>query len=209
MTLGRSVGRSITNVARQRDADLVLLGWRGRRKRTRENVLGSTLDYVVENPPCDVAVAKVAPDDEPEEILVPVAKGPHSAFATDIAAAFADAWDADVTLLHVLEPDGNGSEDVMTERQRELVGEGFDVSTVIVSDGDVARSILTYADEEEIDTIVVGAAREGILRRVMFGDIPERVGERFGGRTVMVKKHSPARSTIRRWAGKWVGKRKE
>ncbi|WP_231184248.1 amino acid permease [Haladaptatus sp. DYF46] len=209
VTLGRSVGRSITNVARQRDADLVLLGWRGRRKRTRENVLGSTLDYVVENPPCDVAVAKVVPDDEPEEVLVPVAKGPHSAFATDIAAAFAEAWGADATLLHVLEPDGNGSEDVMTERQWELVEEGLDVSTVLVSDDDVAESILAYADEEGIDTIVVGAAREGILRRVMFGDIPERVGERFAGRTVMVKKHSPARSAIRRWAGKWVGRRKE
>jgi amino acid transporter/nucleotide-binding universal stress UspA family protein len=209
VTLGRGVGRSITNIARQRDVELILLGWRGRRKRTRENVLGSTLDYVVENPPCDVAVAKVTPDDEPEEILVPMARGPHSAFATDIAAAFARAWDANVTLLHVLEPDGDGLDDVMTERQRELAEESLDVSTVLVSDDGVAESILTYADEEGIDTIVVGAAREGLLRRVVFGDIPERVGERFDGRTVMVKKHSPTRSTIRRWVRKWVGRRSE
>lgn len=209
VTLGRSVGRSITNVARQRDADLVLLGWRGRRKRTRESVLGSTIDYVVENPPCDVAVARLAPDVEPNEILVPMAVGPHSEFATDIAAAFARAWDADVTLLHVLDPDGNGFENVMTTRQRELANEGLDVSTVIVSSGDVIESLLAYADEEDIDTIVMGAAREGIVRRVIFGDVPEHVGERFDQRMVMVKKHSPARSAVRRWAKKWLGGRRE
>ncbi len=209
VTLGRSVGRSITNVARQRDAELVLLGWRGRRKRTRENVLGSTIDSVVENPPCDVAVAKMAPDEEPGEILVPMTAGPHSAFATDIAAAFAHSWDAPVTLLHILEPDGNGLENIMTTHQQELDAEGLDVSTVIVSDRDVAEALLAYADEEKVDTIVMGAAREGILRRVIFGDIPERVGERFDRRMVMVKKHSPARSTVRRWARKWMGRRKE
>ncbi len=209
VTLGRSVGRSITNVARQRNAELVLLGWRGQQKRTRENVLGSTIDYVVENPPCDVAVAKMAPDREPGEILVPMTAGPHSVFGVDIAAAFAHAWDADVTLLHVLKSDDTGLENVMTTHQQELADEGLDVSTVIVSGGDVTESVLEYAGEEGIDTLVMGAAREGILRRVIFGDIPERVGKRFDGRTVMVKKHSPARSTVRRLARKWMGRRRE
>ncbi|WP_266080936.1 amino acid permease [Haladaptatus caseinilyticus] len=207
VTLGRGVGRSITNIAYQRDSDLVLLGWRGRRRRSSEFVLGSTIDSVVENPPCDIAVAKLAPTTKPRRILVPVTRSTHAQFAIDTALSLAQFWDASIRLIHVSEPNGNDFEEELANRQEAVTAEGVTVSTVSVSGTDVAASILADAAETDVDTVVMGAAREGILRRVLFGDIPERVGETFGGRVVMVKKHSPVRSLFRGWIQKWLGRR--
>ncbi|GAA0242063.1 amino acid permease [Haladaptatus pallidirubidus] len=208
VTLGRGVGRSITNIAYQRDSELILLGWRGRRRRSSEFALGSTIDTVVENPPCDVAVAKLAPATEPREILVPITRSSHAAFAADVATSFARYWNANVTLLHVAEPGSNDFEPVMADRREVIAEEDVTVSTASVTGDDITDSILSYAAEEGVDTIVVGAAREGILSRVLFGDISERVGEQFDGRVVMVKKHSPIRSLLRQWVQKWLGRRR-
>lgn len=58
VTIGHDIAKSINNVAYQRDSDLVLLGWRGQRKRVSNYALGSNIDTVVKNAECDVAVLK-------------------------------------------------------------------------------------------------------------------------------------------------------
>jgi len=47
VTIGYKIGQSINNVAAQRGSDLVLIGWRGRRKRVTDYALGSIIDEVV------------------------------------------------------------------------------------------------------------------------------------------------------------------
>lgn len=76
----------------------------------------------------------------------------------------------------------------------------------VVEGEDIVRSILSFARENDDDMIIIGAAEEGILRQVLFGEIPERVGEAFDGQVIMVKKHRPVRSTISNLLQKWIGK---
>ncbi len=206
VTIGHRIGRSIRNVASQRDSDLILLGWRGRRKRFTDYALGSIIDEVVERAPCDVAIAKVEATDTPEKVLVPTAGGVHADLAEDIAVAFAESRGAQVTLMNVETPDGGGAETYVTERRETLANGGLDVSADVVAGDEIAETILDYARDGGFDTIVVGAAAGGILRRVLFGDIPETVGERFDGQVLMVKKHRPVQSLLNRWLRKWVGK---
>lgn len=51
----------------------------------------------------------------------------------------------------------------------------------------------------------MGATREGWLTRVLFGDVPESVGERFDGEVLLVRRHQPVRSLVGRWTSKWFG----
>ncbi|WP_247004725.1 universal stress protein [Halosolutus gelatinilyticus] len=66
--------------------------------------------------------------------------------------------------------------------------------------------MLEYARDGGFDTIVIGATGEGILQRVLFGEIPETIGEEFDGTVVMTRKHRPVQSALKRFVRKWVGK---
>ncbi len=206
VTIGHDVPKSINNVAYQRDSDLVLLGWRGERKRFSDYVLGSTIDTVVENAECDVSVVKTDGTPESSRVLVPIAGGPNAELAETFAAAYARAG-ADVTFFHVVTDDArDDAESFLIEKQTRLAEEELDSSIAVREGEDIAQTILDYAREEDFDSILIGAAGEGILRRVLFGEIPETVGMRFDGEVVMVRKHRPVRSAVKRVIGKWLGK---
>ncbi|NIQ56821.1 MAG: universal stress protein, partial [Gammaproteobacteria bacterium] len=199
VTIGHDVGKSICNIARQRHSDLVLVGWRGRRKRRfADLVLGSIIDRVVLDAPTDVCVAKVGGATERRHVVVPTAGGPHADAAADLAAGFLAHSDARVTLLTVA--DGARGEPAATRDrlldELELGEASRRLDTATVEDGAVADRILEWAVEHGADTIVVGATEEGLLRQAVFGAIPERIGEGFDGTVLMVRKHLPIRSLL-------------
>ncbi|WP_042662417.1 universal stress protein [Haloferax sp. ATB1] len=94
----------------------------------------STIDTVVDEAECDVfvenvgvregtralyvpnvdghSVASLAESEAEtiESVLLPVGTGPHAALASEAARAVARAFDASVTILHVISPDASGKE---------------------------------------------------------------------------------------------------
>lgn len=206
VTIGRTAGRGIVSLAQQYGSDQVLLGWRGRRRR-REYVLGSTIDYVVDEAPCDVVVAKSSGTEHPRRVLVPTDGGPHSERAEEIASAFVTAIGGELTLLTV-GPDAPVGQPYLDARQSSLERQGTTVNTELLEEADVADAILNYAAEQELDTIVMGATRQGLLSRTLFGDVPETVGERFDGEVLLVKHYQPTRSFLRAWLRRWFGERR-
>lgn len=209
VTIGHNISRSINNIAYQRDSDLILLGWRGRRKQASDLVLGSIIDHVVEHAPCDVAVVKTTGNGEetPQNVLVPTAGGPHTEITEDMAAAYA-SMGVNVLLFNVVASDDSreDAEAFLTDRQEALAEEDIEVSTAVIESDDIAAAIVSYAEENDFDMIVLGAAGEGLLRRVLFGEIPETVGEQFDGQVAMAKKHRPFQSTISKYVQRWIGK---
>ena len=206
VTIGHDTAKSINNVAYQRDSDLVLLGWRGRRKRYSDYALGSNIDTVVENAECDVAVLKTDGTTDSKRVLVPTAGGPNTDLAEQFAAAYAESG-ADVTLFNVvMDGDVETAQSALTEKQEELAESDTGVDIATQEGGDIAQTILQYARDGDFDSIIIGAAGEGILRRVLFGEIPETVGGEFEGEVVMVRKHRPVQSAVKRFIRKWVGK---
>ena len=205
VTIGHDIGRNITNVAHRRESDLIVIGWRGRRRRTSDYVLGSIIDHVVEHAPCDVSVVKTGVQTETSrKVLVPVAGGPHTDFAVDIGAAY-EKTGAEVTLLTVTS-NGRSAEELLTSHQERLAEIGVEVSTEVVEGEDVARTIIDHAEANDFDTIVLGSADDSYLRRILFGEIPEQVGEEFGGGVIMVKRYRGARSAIRKFVRRWIGR---
>jgi amino acid transporter/nucleotide-binding universal stress UspA family protein len=203
VTIGRTPGRSIVSIANRYDSDLVLMGWRGQRRR-RDYVLGSTIDVVVEEARCDVVVAKLGGTEHPSDVLLPTDGGPHAERAETIASAFTAATDGRLTLVTV-GSDGARKESYLQDRREALVDAGVTVETAFVESPDVADGILEFATERSVDTIVMGATREGWLGRALFGDVPETVGERFDGEVLLVKHYQPMQSVIRSWLRKWLG----
>ncbi|WP_254533727.1 universal stress protein [Natrinema gelatinilyticum] len=79
--------------------------------------------------------------------------------------------------------------------------------TAVVSDGGIAYAIVEFAEENDVDTIVAGAAQAGLVPQTLFGDIAEEIGERFGEEVLMVRRYRFVRSAAIRWAHKWFARR--
>ncbi|MFB6088073.1 MAG: amino acid permease, partial [Haloarculaceae archaeon] len=201
--IGHDVSTAILNTVEQDDVDLVLLGWRGRSRRRRDYVLGSNVDDVVTGARCDVLVERIGPTAKQESIggvesiLLPTAGGPHAEFATEIVRAIARPNDATVRVIYV-DTDGAAAADAETilDSTVENLG-GIETTAEIVTGDDVADVIVDESAPH--DLTVVGASREGLLQQLVFGAIPEEVGERAKSTVIMAKRNLGITSFVTRW----------
>ena len=204
LRLGRKISRSIITAAQERGVELMLLHWPGY-SNTAGAHLGKIIDEISANPPCNVAVIRlVKPVTPPRRILVPVAGGPHTQLAVEIAVAQA-VYTAErvakpgepppqVVALHLTPREGDMK--AAEERQRALMEQiatitDFPVELRLVPGDDVVADVLAYAKERQFEQIVVGASEEGLLERAMFGTIPQRIAQQAEVNVIMVKRYHP------------------
>jgi len=193
---GRQV-RSLVTVARVgwdaiREAcanerpDLLLVGWR----RPGWNLLGTTIEAILRDPPSDVAIVKGAPA-RARRILVPVRGGRYAQLAARLGIELAKAHDGSVTLLHVAEQGGGRQRSTLYQ----LLGErAYDerVERLVTRSGDPARVI--GEELAEHDAIVFGATgREGA--RDPLGPIGHALID-AARNAVVVRTSAPIASTV-------------
>ncbi|HEX9268918.1 MAG TPA: glucosyl-3-phosphoglycerate synthase, partial [Candidatus Limnocylindria bacterium] len=152
VTVARQGWAAVVDAAKQERPDLLFVGWR----RPGWDLLGTTIEDVLRDPPCDVAVVK-GPAGRARRILVPVRGGRYAELAATLGVQLARGRQGTVTLLHVV------PEDKTTRRTRatlfQLVGErAFDerVDELLTRVGD-AQTVIS--DElTRHDLVVFGAS---------------------------------------------------
>ncbi|WP_293027018.1 universal stress protein [Natronococcus sp.] len=185
---GRSVADGVRSVATDESVDAILLGWRGRPRR-RDVVLGSYIDDILADAPCDVLVKRIDRDRRAvSSVLVPVAGGPNTEFAAETAGALARAHDARIELVTVV-PD---REEATVAEARDLLNRTAPALGAVESveqtvlEGSVVETIVERSSDH--DVTVVGAAEGGFLRRALVGDVPEAIGREADGAVIMAKR---------------------
>jgi len=209
LRLGRDIGDSIIEVTREREVDLMVLGWPGHVKH-RQEAFGTIIDLLSKNPPTDLAVVRSRQATLPQRIIVPIAGGPNSRMALEMALTEADAIEMrigqrpDVLALNLmfgLDTDNN-AEKKMKERREALVAE-FGIENwpielhIEPAQEGVVEDILRVA--KDFDQIIIGASEEGFLEQSLFGSIPQRIAEEAQTTVVMVKRYNVVRFGVQRW----------
>ena len=190
--ISHDAAHAILNTVHQQEADAVLVGWQGQLGRRRGFVFGSTVDVVISDAKCDVYVEKIGAgaDGEVESILLPTAGGPHAAFARETAKVIARATGATLHVITVVDPSAPPEDRQRAEQllQEATVGtEGFTVETELIEGDDIVDTIVNETGTH--DLTIIGATREGLLQRVLFGAIPEAVGQRSQSTVIMTKRY--------------------
>ncbi len=193
--LARDPAQAILQVLVQEKAQRLVMGWKGHRQR-RDFVLGSTIDRVISNAPCEVNLVK-AGSGGIGEVVALVGTGPATKLAVREAMQIAHVDpDTSLTLLNV-QPPGDSREEAeeagrkLIEEVAEEVGlKPDDYITKVVVGEDVERTLIGAVIH--FDTICIGATRSGVLKQALFGSIPEKVGEVAPGTVIIVdEKHRP------------------
>jgi nucleotide-binding universal stress UspA family protein len=197
---GHHIARGIIHSARERHANLLILGWRGDTQR-EYFTMGSTLDPLIEQAPCDILVVKAGEQESEQEIrriLFP-SKGqsPHVQLAADVVNVIAKHFDATVTILHAKRKSTTESEArTMMETVAGLLRD-VRYSIKIVEGDDIAESILDESQSHDI--VVLGATTENLFQQLVFGSVPVKIAKNCSKTVLMLKKDLGIRSWFRRW----------
>jgi nucleotide-binding universal stress UspA family protein len=201
--IGRRAPEGIVELAAEDEANLIIFGWGGRPGRRRngspELVFSPTIDEVVREAPCDIAVVKQRGVESVGRILAPVRGGPHAELALRFADALGRAFEADVDVIHVLSGDVNPMVRSQAERAlamfvRQTAGEH--ARPLLVDGPNVAQAILREAETAQL--VVMGAtalAASENADRPLFGILPETVAQQARPTVIVVKtREQPTRS---------------
>ncbi|ASJ09331.1 amino acid transporter [Thermococcus siculi] len=195
-----SVYRGIMSAVRDKKVDLLVLGWEGR-SRWSKYVLGSNLDRIVENAPCNVLVVKPG-DTEGKpigSILFPTRDGRHSVRSAELVEILAGAFGAKITVLTV--NSSGESEKKLRERLKPVL-EKIPGAELKIVPGEPVSAILEECKKH--DLVVVGATGEPLFRRLVFGEVPEKVAGRCRRTVLLLKINRGIRARINRLVGRRV-----
>jgi len=230
--IGRHAAEGIVETAAEQEADLIIFGWGGKQAlaspasggppgpgggvggRARRGipagnggslVFSPTIDAVVRESPCDIAVVKQRGSREIRRILVPVRGGPHAELALTFADALARAHGAEVVVLHLVPPGITLAVRAQAERalaafiKSHIKGRA---EPLLREASNVRNAILREA--ERADLVVMGAsATQGSGDTSLFGAIPEAIATRAKPTVVVVKTREPiGRTTFEQLAEK-------
>ena len=192
------VGETISNEAATCGIDLIVM--RSRRRPHRAALLGSTAESVSRTAPCPVLVMHADERDwvseakaeiELKRVLVAYDFSDHSEIALNYALSFAQEYQSQLHLLHVLPPYSVNDSEVSwyplgregtyhktAHRLQKAVPAEAHLWCEIkhsVREGRAYREILKYAEQNEIDLICLGAHGAGFGMQALFGSNVDRV----------------------------------
>jgi nucleotide-binding universal stress UspA family protein len=208
--IGRRAAEGIIEAVAEEGADLLIFGWGGPPASSRgggpepdgptgavdaamPTVFSPTIDAVVRQSPCDIAVVKQRGLEEVGSILVPVRGGPHAELALRVARDLSQRFGAHVVVMHVV-PNGIGER--ACARQQEALdrfikehGGGRRASGLVREAGSVRQAIIREAAHH--DLVVMGASaapsNAGSDGRYLFGTLADAVASRAKPTVIVVK----------------------
>ena len=194
--IGRRAAEGIVELAAEEDADLIIFGWAGRpggKHGSTEAVFSPTIDEVVRDAPCNIAVVKQRGIKDVRRILAPVRGGPHAELALSYAAALGRYFEAAVDVMHVVAPDVSDVNRARIERAlstfvrtnadepaRPLLVEGTNVGAAIIREAETAQLVVMGA-------AAVGPASVSNIEGALFGELPETVAQHARPSVIVVK----------------------
>ncbi len=217
--IGRHAAEGIVEAAAEQEADLIIFGWGGKSPASHGRdgstaIISPTIDEVVRESPCDIAVVKQRGSGEVRRILVPVRGGPHAELALTFADAIGRRHDAQVVVLHLVPPGITRAVRAQAERalgafiRQHVAGraegvlrETANVRAAILREAEAADLVVMGASAPPPGVAVAGAGADG--PGSLFGALPEAIAARARPTVVVVKTREPiGRQTFDQLAGK-------
>ena len=180
--LGRGpIADSILSLAESKDIDLIVMGTHGRRGFDRL-VLGSVTERVLRKAQCPVLavhnpVQAITGPVQLQKILFCTDFSDNSPKALEYALLLACEYNAEISLLHVLENSSGGKEQALKNLQEAIPADAQNWAKVVpvVRAGKAYQEILEYAAETQTDLIVMGVRGRNAIDLALFGSTTHRV----------------------------------
>ncbi|MGL5033906.1 MAG: CBS domain-containing protein, partial [Microcystaceae cyanobacterium] len=190
--LAHNVAAAILETIRDRQINLLVLGWKGTTHR-QGSMLGNVIDILIEKAPCDVLLVKLGKNaisypkglNQKTAWLIPVSGGPNVQRALDYLPGLLSLYPAQtvpelilskVFLPSELEPDYGELYDLSRSLEERIKQP---ITSVPLCARSVSDAIINLAEMRRCSVILLGASRENLLQNVLHGNIPALVTEQL------------------------------
>ena len=169
--------------------------------KARGKILGSILDPLIQEAPCDVGVMKVRKDGNIRKILLPTSGGPNAKLAFEWASNIAKQNKGKLTLLTIVrdEKKKKKGKACLLETRKSFEHEEKMIEEKVVCGSNILKIILE--ESRGHDLILIGASRDGLWKRIRFGTIPEKLTRMSNISVLVVRKYE---GIIRSWLRRFL-----
>lgn len=190
IVIAHNISDGILAGAEKHQATMLVMGWKGF-TNAKDRIFGEVVDRIIRYAPCDLMVLKIENLGEIKNCLLPTAGGPNAKLAASILNAIGRHKKINVT-------GGTVIPEHSTETRKELACQQIEETLQTLDPGlpkqkrlleskSVAGGIARTS--REYDLVVIGAAKEPFFKKVLFGEIPERVARYSPTSVLVVKKY--------------------
>jgi amino acid transporter/nucleotide-binding universal stress UspA family protein len=180
----------IIAAARRLRADLLVMGWKGHTK-TRERIFGEISDHVIRHAPCDLMFLKTAKPAGFESCLLPTSGGPHARLAARFLNILAKKRNMEVTASYVVPSSADPDQRALGNNWIDKTVMDMDKSVIVerklIESDSVAKGIARAS--RDYDLVVIGAAKEPLFRKMLLGEIPEKIAHESTASVLVVKRY--------------------
>ena len=194
----RNIARGIVSAIKQKNIDMLIIGWHGKAKTHWYN-LGSTIDPIIERSICNVVIMKNCQNKDFKNILVPLAGGPNSALALEIASILINKKIGKIVAFSVNTQKKQFDIDKFIQKNKKRLHVPVDrITKKTITSRHVLDSILEEA--KNYDLIILGNTQQPLIFQMAGTNIPETFAKKCTKPVIMVR----ATSGIKSWLGRII-----
>lgn len=188
LVIAHRASDGILTAIEQHQAEALIMGWKGY-TNAKDRIFGEIADRIIRFATCDLMVLKIGDNRSMQHCLLPTAGGPNAKLAASILSAISKETEMTITAGYVI-PE-HASEKQKEEGMRQMdttlrnLKQLAKCEKKLIPAKAVAGGIATAS--RDYDLVVIGAAKEPFFRKMLFGEIPEKVA-RFSPTSVLVVK---------------------
>lgn len=206
--LAHDLPEAILETIKERHISLILMGWKGE-SSTPDRVFGNVVDTIIQKATCEVVLVKWGRRHQKPKIfatsrdekmitfmewqkwLVPIRSDLQKSAAIQLLPALVSpSFQPDVKLCQVAnQPFCNEVNLGEINQGAEILSRRLhtSVTPVFICAKSVPEAIIDMAEKERCDVVVLGASREGLLKQVIQGNIPEAIAKGCSCTVILVR----------------------
>jgi CIC family chloride channel protein len=204
--VAHDTAQAMLETIKERHIGLILMGWKAEPPSSAGRIFGNVVDTLIRQASCDLVLVKLGHREEQHDDgtsaaacplpiawnrwLVPIAGGPNSSYALQLLPALASHNSmttikvTQVFTPSILLPDTTGLEKAAYYLSDKL---NTSVMTIPVRSYSVSDAVIHLAHADQCDVVVLGASREGLLQKVIHGNIPEAIARGVNSTVILVR----------------------
>jgi len=189
--------------AEKQNANALVMGWKGF-TNARDRIFGEIADKVIRHAPCDLFLYKIGNQNEITNCFLPTAGGPSAKLASSVIGAYAKQHNVSVTTGYIVPENADEEMKLQADGRMDetlaLMDPTVKISKKIIESNSIAGGIAKTS--KGFNLVVIGAAKEPFFKKILFGEIPEKVARYSPTSVLVVKKYEGVvKSTFKRVMG--------
>jgi amino acid transporter/nucleotide-binding universal stress UspA family protein len=172
------------------NAVMLVMGWKGY-TNAKDRIFGEVADKVIRLAPCDLMVIKIDKKIKLDNCLLPTSGGPNAKLASEILGAIANSTKLKVTAGYIVPENATAAQksegELRIDETLSALNNKFIYERKIIESKSIAGGIAKAS--KDFNLVVIGAAKEPFFRKMLFGEIPEKVARFSPTSVIMVKKY--------------------